>query len=71
MSERDGKMCRNEWGEAIIEGDALAILKKCQRDQEDKSEIRAYIRNIKHISKQINGSIVNTFRGKQISWLMK
>ncbi|KAG8473015.1 hypothetical protein CXB51_034919 [Gossypium anomalum] len=52
--------------ETIIEGDALSIVKKCQNNVMDKSEITAYIRNIdliaehflwihfRHIKKEAN-----------------
>ncbi|MFQ6658912.1 hypothetical protein Gotur_027999 [Gossypium turneri] len=33
-----------------IEGDALVIIKKCQSNNEDKSEIGAYIRDIKQLA---------------------
>lgn len=37
------------WLEAIIEGDSLSIIRKCNTDKEDISKIDALIRNIKKI----------------------
>ncbi|MBA0822024.1 hypothetical protein Goarm_018844 [Gossypium armourianum] len=36
--------------EAIIEGDSLTIIKKCNNMSQDKSEIRAHIQNIQYHS---------------------
>ncbi|MBA0761162.1 hypothetical protein Gotri_023845, partial [Gossypium trilobum] len=38
-----------------IEGDALLVLRKLQEDLEDRSEIRAYILNVKHLK----GNFIN------------
>ncbi|MBA0824645.1 hypothetical protein Goarm_021299, partial [Gossypium armourianum] len=38
-----------------IEGDALLVLRKLQEDLDDRSEIRAYILNVKHLK----GNFIN------------
>ncbi|MBA0730356.1 hypothetical protein Golax_020559 [Gossypium laxum] len=40
------------WSKVIIEGNALTIIKKCQSDQIDRSEIGVHIRDIHQISQQ-------------------